>query len=190
MVKEWAVLMLLESTKKERLLAEFVHWLQTADKEPLWTVWVIYCKQCGFFLPFRHPTLLKLAVGWPPAKICFFTSRFQVGIALTGCIHLCRTGAWRCVGLLLMSVWGFGGIKLLIVCGCAAAPHPSETSTDEIKSQAFCSIKPQPSCDPAALNTNTMTRDETGPDRRARGTSIIKIRSSETQGDTLSHKTF
>lgn len=143
----------------------------TADKEPLWAVRVIYCKQCGFFLPFRHPTLLKLAVGWPPAKICFFTSRFQVGIALTGCIHLCRTGAWRCVGLLLMSIWGFGELSFSL-CGCAPAPHPSETSTDEIKSQAFYSIKPQPSCDPAALYTNTMTRDATGPDRRARGTSV------------------
>lgn len=92
--------------EKKPLHTECVHCLQAADKEPLWTVWVIPCKQCGFFLPFQHPTLLKLAVGWQAAQICFFTSCFQVGIALTGCIHLCCTGTWSCVGLLLMSYSG------------------------------------------------------------------------------------
>lgn len=57
---------------------------------------------------FRHPTLLKLAVGWQAPQICFFTSCFQVGITLTGCIHLFCTAARSRIGVLLMSPAGLG----------------------------------------------------------------------------------
>lgn len=86
-------------------------------------------------------------------------------------------------GVVLVCCWCLLRVLSISLCG-SARPHPSETSADEIKSQAFLQHYSPAFMWSCCTLHSLMTRDQTDHDQCAKGARVIRIRSSETGGNT------